>query len=92
MTTIDNEQQREALAEYAHDCWSRWMTHLLSRTRQNADGSVTITTKDVRRWQRQRVTAYGDLAENEQDSDRAEADRILAIMESLHHGQSDGTK
>lgn len=79
-TNSNNEPQREALAEYAHDCWSRWMTHLLSRTSQNADGSMTIDPTDVRRWQRQRVTDYGDLAKNEQASDRVEADRILDVL------------
>lgn len=76
-TASDNEQQREALAAYAHDCWSRWMTHLLSRTTDGDEGSATISAKDVRRWQRQRITAYGDLPEQEQASDRAEADRML---------------
>lgn len=76
----DNEQQREALAEYAHDCWSRWMTHLLSRTTDGADRSATIPAEDARRWNRQRVTAYGDLTEQEQTSDRAEADRMIDAL------------
>ncbi len=63
---------REALAEYAHAAWSGWMHYLFSK----CDGSV-IPPWAVERWKRQAATAYPDLPEEEKDSDRAEADKIL---------------
>ncbi len=44
------------------------------------DGTLTIPADLVDRWKRQAVTPYLQLTSLEQDSDRAEADRILAIV------------
>lgn len=75
---------REALAEYAHRAWSGWMDYLFAKsTATGGDGSVAIPAWAVERWERQAETAYADLLESEKESDRAEADQILAIIE-LH--------
>jgi site-specific DNA-adenine methylase len=66
---------REPLAAYAHDVWSRWMKHLFSRTDDGA-----ITPEDAERWKRQMATPYADLTEEKKESDRKEADRMLAVM------------
>lgn len=72
---------RERLAEYAHDAWAGWMRYLFSKSAFNADGSATIPKWAVDRCQGQVATDYKNLPESEMDSDRKEADAMLAIME-----------
>ena len=72
--------KREKLAEYAHDSWSGWMQYLFDKSDINEDCSVTIPPELVTRWGRQMNTAYLELPENEKESDLAEADKILAII------------
>lgn len=67
---------REPLAAYAHGSWSRWMDHLFSRT----DDAGAISTEDAERWKRLIATPYEDLTEEEKESDRLEADRMLEVM------------
>jgi hypothetical protein len=72
---------REALAEYAHEAWSGWMKYMFSKTmRESITGGEIIPAWAVERWQRQLSTPYADLPEEEKESDRAEADKMLAIM------------
>ena len=86
------ERLREALAEYAHDAWSRWMQHLARRCVElvvAADDPLMeqwiFERADVRRWTRQMRMPYEVLSEEERDTDRAEADRILEIIRN-HEG------
>ena len=74
-------QPRTALAAYAHEAWAGWMRYLFSKSKRNADGSITIPKDLVLRWGRQTRTNYPDLPPEEQQSDLAEADKILAILE-----------
>jgi hypothetical protein len=55
------------------------MRHLFSKSTRNDDGTLTIPAWAADRWQRQMTTRYADLPAAAQDSDRAEADRILGI-------------
>lgn len=73
---------REALANYAHEAGSGWMNYLLSLSTVNEDGTWTIPATSAERWYRQMTTPYHLLPGNEQESDRAEADRMLHIFES----------
>jgi GNAT superfamily N-acetyltransferase len=70
---------REALAAYAHEAWSGWMAYLFSTSTLNEDGTVTIPKWAVERWQRQMTTAYDQLPDSEKESDRAEADKMIAV-------------
>lgn len=81
--TID--EQREKLAEYAHEAWSDWMRYMFSKGkviegRIDEGGAVLLPAWAVDRWQRQMNTPYADLSEKEKELDRAEADKILAII------------
>ena len=69
----------EKLAEYAHDAWSGWMDYMFKKSEHN-DGSVIIPKELAERWARQAGTAYKDLPENEKESDREEARRMISIM------------
>lgn len=73
--------RREALADYAHEAWSGWMKYMFSKAEPNDDGTWTMPAWAVERWQRQMSTPYADLPEEEKASDRAEADKMLAIVE-----------
>lgn len=83
---------REQLAALAHEQWSGWMRYLFSRcsTAHETGGpgfSISgvgyhIPSEWAARWKRQIDTPYADLSDAEKDSDRKEADRVLAITES----------
>jgi hypothetical protein len=79
---------REQLADYAHGAWSGWMEYLFSKCRPDyyvddihtPNGDLVIPQWAVERWRRQAATPYADLPESEKESDRAEADKMLAIV------------
>lgn len=76
--------QREALAEYAHEAWSGWMKYMFEKMTEGStdgrvDGTFIMPEWAVLRWSRQMNTSYADLSQEEKESDRFEADRMLAI-------------
>ena len=72
---------REQLAALAHEQWSGWMRYLFSKCVPNADGSgVTVPAAYESALVRQMTTAFEWLSDAEKDSDRYEADRVLAIV------------
>ncbi len=73
----------EKLANYEHNRWSRWQKYLHSCSIKNSDGSITIPKDKVDRWERQLNTNYDELSEEEKESDRKEAIRIIAILNEL---------
>ncbi len=75
----DNER-REALSDISHDIWSHWMRWMFSVGAFNADGSWTMPAEKAERWQRQMNTPYSELTERERESDREQADKILAVL------------
>ena len=83
-TKEKSEDIREVLAAYAHDAWAGWMRHLSFRKRGTSwkgDREIwEFDVEDAKRWDRQVRTPYADLPEAEKASDRAEADKILAIL------------
>jgi len=78
---MNNDEIREALAAYAHEAWSGWMQYLFGKCAEEG-GTLIIPVWAVARWTRQMSTAYADLPESEKASDRAEADKMLAILGS----------
>lgn len=88
---------REKLAALAHESWSGWMQYLFNRTQRSsrlAPGhECVISHEDAKRWQRQMNTPYADLPESEKASDRAEADKMLAVLqaECLHANHENTT-
>lgn len=71
---------REALAAVQHDIWAHWHRYVISVSAQNPDGSLTIPADKVERWARQMNTSYQELSEKERESDRDQADKILARL------------
>ena len=70
----------EALAEYAHEAWAGWMSYLFSKSPNNDDGTWTMPKEFADRWRRQMGTPYAELSENEKQSDREEAFKMLKIV------------
>lgn len=71
----------EEHADFAHSAWSGWMKYLFSKTTSNEDGSETIPKELTDRWRRQLKTSYKDLPEDEKESDRDEAIKVLKIVQ-----------
>ena len=85
----DSMSVRERLAEYAHEAWSGWMKYMFEHGGQIWLGIDAYPTRSwimgsekYDRWRRQMNTPYADLPESEKESDRAEADKILRILET----------
>ncbi len=72
---------REKLAEVQHAIWTHWMIYLFRVSIQNEDGSYTIPADKVKHWMRQIHTPYSELSEREKESDREQADKVLAVLE-----------
>jgi len=72
----------ERLSGYAHSAWSGWMKYMFSKSMRGANGSLIIPAPLVARWERQSQTSYSDLPEQEKASDRAEAYRIIEILDA----------
>lgn len=80
---------REELAAYAHKAWAGWMKYLFSKcdaTMPNIlsalnSKSLIIPAEFVERWVRQMNTPYSELPEDEKESDRKEAEKMMAIMD-----------
>jgi hypothetical protein len=77
---IDNPEI-EALAALSHEQWSGWMRQVVAQCEHLSGGNLLIPSKYVERWARQVNTPYADLTEAEQNYDRKEAHRILALLQ-----------
>jgi len=71
---------REKLANLCHQQWVGWMSYLFSKGVFNEDGTWTMPKEFVERWMRQTSTPYENLSHPEQESDRKEADKFLAVI------------
>ena len=61
---------REKLAELEHTQWTHWMLYMLDN----------LTPENIERWQRQINTPYDKLSQEEKESDRKWADKVLDIL------------
>jgi len=71
---------KEQLAKLTHDQWSGWMKYLFSKGTFNEDGTWTMPLWAVIRWTKQMETPYSELSKSEQDRDRIEAEKFLAVL------------
>ena len=75
-----NSELREKLAAQQHEIWAHWMQYLFSVCTENSDGTYTIPADEVRLWKHQLTTPYVELTEEDKDSDREQADKILRVI------------
>jgi hypothetical protein len=75
-------EMRERLAALSHEQWSGWMRYLFSECRPASDGTefVEIPAWAVKRWTRQMNTPYAELNDEEKESDRKEATRMIEVF------------
>ena len=81
------EYVHQKLADYAHGAWSGWMKYMFEKlipyrpgTVQAEEGALIIPKWAVDRWTYQMNMTYNDLPESMKESDRQEADKIIAII------------
>lgn len=79
----DDDPRVEPLADLEHEQWSGWHRYVLALSHRNPDGSVLIPAGLAARWERQMNTPYAELPDDEQESDRIEARRVLALLRLL---------
>jgi hypothetical protein len=80
MTTPRPLPLREELAALCHEQWSGWMRFLFQKSTPDGHGKEIIPQWAVERWMRQMNTPYQKLSDEEKESDRKEADRVLALV------------
>lgn len=72
--------KREKLADLSHRQWSSWMVFLFEHSKLNKNGTVTIPKNMADRWKRQSKTHYIELSEEEKNSNRIEANRVIRLL------------
>lgn len=80
------EQIREALAAREHEQWADYMRYFLDHlpdASQELFPGKWIGQDYVNNLRRLIDTPYAELSEKQKDNDRAEADRVLAILASF---------
>lgn len=70
----------EELAQVEHARWAHWQRYVHSQCDQLPDGRLAIPVHLVERWERQIETPYGQLSEEEKESDREQVARVLPIL------------
>lgn len=76
------DDKLEEIASLMHDMWAGWMRYIFEKA-QILDRETDPNTghePNAARWQRQMNTPYADLAENEKESDRTEARKVLSLI------------
>lgn len=75
------QEKRELLADLSHEIWVSWMNYLFSKCRE-VEGMdyLEIPASLVERWKRQCETPYSQLSEQERNSDREQADKIITAL------------
>ena len=75
-----SDELREQLADVQHEIWVHGMEYMFSCCRRNGDYSLTIPAHAVARLLRQMSTDYADLQEREKESDRHQANKVIATL------------
>ncbi|MBF7684117.1 hypothetical protein I2F27_12540 [Acinetobacter sp. B5B] len=83
----DNEYAKkiliEKLAAIEHERWSHWQSYLHSQCSKNDDGSLTIPSELVIRWDKQMNTDYLNLTNTEKESDREQVEKYFHLLEDF---------
>lgn len=67
----------EILADLEHIRWAYWQKYLHSKCTEKKNGDLVIPAELVRRWKRQIALSYTGLTEDEKESDRSEAKKLV---------------
>ena len=87
---------REEFAAVAHEMLAGWIQYMFDQCYPDIHNGDTVTAITVISndacvdWREQADTAYADLAEEEKENRRIEADKMMRIVSSnFHHFDSD---
>lgn len=83
MPTNVTKEELEGIADTQHAIWSHWMDYLFSVSEERSDGTVVIPKELAQRWKKQVKTEYAKLSEDEKESDREQALKVLARLREL---------
>lgn len=73
----------DALARLEHERWAHWQSYLHSMCRKMPDGSLSIPSDLVSRWEIQINTPYENLTEEEKNSDKDQVRRYIPTIVQL---------
>ena len=74
---------RETIAAVQHEIWTHWMECLIAQGEDGYVDRIAIPAEVARRWRRQMDTPYADLSEEEKESDRDQAEKVMAAIFKL---------
>jgi len=77
---MNRHDLREQLAASEQERWAHWQRYLHGQCVQHDDGSLTIPTALVARWERQSATPYDQLSKEEKVADRAQVARYWQLI------------
>ncbi len=80
---IDGVEEREMVASLVHELWIQWMQYFQKQVRWIEGMGWAIPEDIIVRWQRQMRTKYDDLPEEDKESNRRQADKILDLMAEI---------
>lgn len=83
MSTNVTKEELEGIADTQHAIWSHWMNHLFTVSEERSDGTVVIPKELAKKWKKQSKTDYAKLSEDEKESDREQALKVLARLREL---------
>ena len=70
----------EQLASIEHERWSHWQRYLHSKGQRQSDGSLSLPSELVQRWEAQLETPYDQLSDSEKQSDREQVLKYLPLI------------
>ena len=73
----------EVVAAEMHAVWTHWMKYLQANVVWQEGVGWIIPEHFILRWQRQMRTPYAELPEEEKQSDRHQAQKVLAVIERV---------
>ena len=90
MKTLEQQQAEareefiEAGASIEHERWADWQKYMHSKILPSSDDGISVIGTDfVDRWNRQIVTPYSELSEEEKEKDREQVRRYSELLDTL---------
>ncbi|RYE42525.1 MAG: hypothetical protein EOP24_32330 [Hyphomicrobiales bacterium] len=77
---LQSPELMEQLAAVEHERWSHWQRYLHSKCEVGSDGSLRIPPNLAQRWTVQMGTSYGDLPDDQKESDRDQVRKYLPVI------------
>lgn len=91
MPSQKRQNLREIISAIQHEIWVHWMKYQMAQCYSDEGmhpGCLIIPSEKVERWKRQMNTPYSDLTEQERESDREQADKVLSSINGTPHADN----